>query len=257
MEKSDWAGWVAIKENGIRAGLQQRLDVMYKRVFYDRLRAEGFSSYDGLVLLGTETVMDSGEISSWLEKLITPFKLAPTEGRTYWMNVSEDCHNQVEEITYLEAFIAMRKDFKIDDAGRQKLLRSVLESELEKLSGLSDGQLRGLANLILRDFPKLIVPEASEGLEELLERMRIFPAEGVVERIKSTMANAKKMAALDANEAKGLCSRLATEGEVDLAAKFWVAYLEAMESGGRSTDFGSLNFGMLARKPFMGDFEFS
>lgn len=252
LRESDLAVWVSVDEKRLRTRLSKQLDVKYKRVFYDRLRAEGFSSYDGLAFLGEERLTKTGENSTWLEELISPLELSPTEGRTYWINVSEDCREQVEEVTYLEAFIAMRKDFKIDDEERRKVLRAVLESELEKLNGLEDGQLRGLANLIRRDFPKLEVPEASEELEGLLERVRNFPAEGVVERIAKMMLNDKELAGLGDDEAKGLCARLAGEGGVELAAEFWVAFLKVKESGRRQADFGNLNFTLVARKPFQG-----
>ena len=143
LRESEQAVWVNLKEEDIHARLRQRLNVMYKTVFYDRLRAEGFSSYDGLALLGEETVTNSGEISTWLESLIGPLKLTPTEGRTYWLKVSEDCRAQVETITYLEAFIAMRKDYAISEEERQQVLASVLESEWEELSGLNGEQLAG------------------------------------------------------------------------------------------------------------------
>ena len=252
MKKSDLAVWVPLDETQIRSQLQQRLDVMYKRVLYDRLRTEGFDSYDGLALLGAERVTDSGELSSWLEKLFSPLKLSPTEGRTYWINVSGDCQEQVGQITYLEAFIAMRKDFKIDVEGRQKVLRSVLESELEKLSGLNEDQLKGLANLVKRDFPKLQVPGASGELEGFLKRLRNFAPKDFVASVTKMMASDKGLTTLNDGEAKGLCARLGAEGGVALAAEFWVAYLRTKGGDRRRADFRSLNFNLLARKPFMG-----
>ena len=251
-EKSDQAVWVTVDEGKVRSELRRRLDVMYKPVFYDRLREEGFDSYDGLALLGEERWTDSGELSLWLESLIAPLKLAPTEGRTYWANVSQDCREQVEQVSYLEAFIAMRKDFQIEDEERQKLLRQVLESELEELSGLSDDSLIGLRNLIKKDFPELEVSGVSEELDELLTRLRGFPVEGVVKRIEGMIGNEKAMAALSKDEAKGLCACLASEGEVELAAEFWVAFLNGRANGMSEDDFGRLNFNLLARNPFMG-----
>ena len=251
-EKSDQAVWVTVDEGKVRSELRRRLDVMYKAVLYDRLREEGFDSYDGLALLGEERWTDSGELSLWLESLIAPLKLAPTEGRTYWANVSQDCREQVEQVSYLEAFIAMRKDFQIEDEERQKVLRQVLESELEELSGLSDDSLIGLRNLIKKDFPELEVSGVSEELDELLTRLRGFPVEGVVKRIEGMIGNEKAMAALSKDEAKGLCACLASEGEVELAAEFWVAFLNGRANGMSEDDFSGLNFNLLARNPFMG-----
>jgi len=251
-EKSDQAVWVTVDEGKVRSELRRRLDVMYKVVFYDRLREEGFDSYDGLAFLSEERWTSLGEPSPWLEGLISPLKLAPMEGRTYWANVSQDCREQVEQVSYLEAFIAMRKDFQIEDGERQKVLRQVLESELEELSGLSDDSLIGLRNLIKRDFPELKVPGASEELDELLKRLRGFPVEGVVKRIERMIGNEKAMAALSKDEARGLCASLASEGEVELAAEFWVAFLNGRERGMSEGDFGRLNFNLVAWSPFRG-----
>ena len=252
LEKSEQSVWVTMDEKKIRSQLQRRLDVMYKTVFYDRLREEGFSSYDGLALLGAERFSVAGEDSSYLEGLISPLKLAPTEGKTYWLQVSEDCRAQVEGVTYLEAFIAMRKDFKIDDEGRQEFLRKVLESELKELSGLSDEQLRGLANFMERDFPECEVPEASEELENFLIRLRGFPGEGIVDRVRRMISDEKALTVLDDNGAKGLCARLAEEQEVELAAEFWVAYLKVKGASRSYTNFSSLNSHLLKWKPFIG-----
>ena len=252
LESCEQAVWLSVDEKSLRSRLQKRLDVMYKTTFYDRLRTEGFGSYDGLALLGEQKLSRLGEESTWLEELFSAIKLAPTEGRTYWLKVSEDCQAQVEELTYLEAFIAMRKDYKIEEEGRQELLRKVLESEVQELSGLDEGQLRGLANLITRDFAELVVPEASEELEGLLERLRSFPMEGVVARIRGVLTREKDLEALDEDDAKGLCARLAIEGELELAAEFWVAYLKVRKSLSPDRDLGSINLYLIDRPPFKG-----
>ena len=227
LQESDRAVWLNLNEEDIRAQLKHRLNVMYKRVFYDRLRAEGFSSYDGLALLGEERVTKSGKITTWLETLIVPLKLTSTEGRTYWLKVSEDCREQVEEITYLEAFLAMRKDFKISDEDRQDFLVRVLESELGELSDLSEEQLRAMGNLVRRDFPELKVTGASEALESFLKKLRSVPREGVVEKATRLIVDEKALRVLGEGQAKGLCSSLAGEGTVELAAEFWVALPES------------------------------
>ncbi len=249
LETSDQVVWLQLDEQKVRAGLQQRLDVKYKSVFYDRLRAEGFSEYDGLALLGAEKVSGSGGMSSWLESLILPLELSPTEGMTYWLKVSKDCHDQVESITYMEAFIAMRKDFQIDEEGRQKVLHRVLESELEKLFGLGEAHLKGLGNLVKRDFPKLEIPGASEELEALLERLRTIPAEGIEEWFEDLVTSDRKIKALSDDQAMGICTRLARGGGVEMAAEFWIAYLKTKKGGGRVVNGSSLNFGLLTRTP--------
>ena len=115
-----------------------------------------------------------------------------------------------------------------------------------------ESSLRGLGNLVRRDFPEFEIPGASQELESLLAELRRLPREGLAERANKLIGDENALGSLDINQARGICSGVAGEGNVELAAEFWVAYLQAKSKGEQKFDFKSANFNLLARKPFEG-----